>query len=68
MDAGIASGTLHPAPDFEFGEKVRQPLMAGAGKVPSALRVTAARGHREIPRGRSPKTVVAANGLLRTDI
>jgi hypothetical protein len=42
MDAGVVSGTLHPAPDpsdFGFAHKT------GASKVPATLRVTAARGH-----------------------
>jgi hypothetical protein len=43
MDAGVVSGTLHPAPVVEHCESDRFPANAGAGKVRATLRVTAAR-------------------------
>jgi hypothetical protein len=51
MDAGVVSGTLHPAAVFIVGELCRRASEAAAGKVPSTLRVTAAWGH--LPRHRS---------------
>ncbi len=41
MDAGVVSGTLHGAPAAGFLRSFV--ALVGAGKVPSTLRVTAAR-------------------------
>ena len=45
MDAGVVSGTLHPAPAARTFQSNERAFPAGTGKVPSTLRVTAARGH-----------------------
>jgi hypothetical protein len=45
MDAGVVSDSLHPAPDPNPGKSFAHLSLAGAGKLPSTLRVTAARGH-----------------------
>ncbi len=42
MDAGVVSGTSHPAPVLSRRDSSRCVIQAGAGKVPSTLRVTAA--------------------------
>jgi hypothetical protein len=44
MDAGVVSGTMHPAPDPVCGESLGHAGRAGASKVPATLRVAAARG------------------------
>ena len=41
MDAGVVSGTLHPAPVAGSGERFSCLSKAGAGKVSAILRVTA---------------------------
>jgi hypothetical protein len=43
MDAGVVSGSLHPALNPGRGESLLRSSQAGAGKLPSTLRVTAAR-------------------------
>jgi len=45
MDAGVVSGTLHPAPGPLCCDSDPRDFLAGACKVPSTLRVTAAQGH-----------------------
>jgi len=45
MDAGVVSDTLHPAPVPGRDQWFHRRFLAGAGKVPAILRITAARGH-----------------------
>ena len=54
MDAGVAASTLRTAPDGSRLESVFHRAVSAAGKVLSALRVTAARGH--LRRHRSTQT------------
>ena len=45
MIAGVVSGTLHSALIPTFPDGLHGAFQVNAGKVPSTLRVTAARGH-----------------------
>jgi hypothetical protein len=56
MDAGVVSGTWHPAPDQTCRDPNLDFALAGAGKVPSTLRVPAARGHLRRHRSSTMRT------------
>jgi len=45
MDAGVVSGSLRPAPDPGISQSIHHDYLTGVGKLPSTLRVTAARSH-----------------------
>jgi len=56
MDAGVVSGILQAAPDPTSYQSVEHRYLAGAGKMPSTLRVTAARGHLRRQRSSTMQT------------